>query len=516
MKPLLATSLLFLSFNSLALSEYEQFLQQNTLDMKAQQQEFKEYLDANDKAFIGFLKGQWQEVEVKKPREQDNKPKPIELPKAPEPKKPEPKPVAKPNEKPVDVIKPPTIVKPTVAIKPPVIVKPVIVAKPATEISQPSLPGPVSKYEPVKKPQNKPQVSFEYFGHQVRITKNSRLNKSITGRLNNDSIADFWQALATAPHKDTINELIKTSENLVLNDWGRALLFNQFVKANGVRDENSRQLVTWFLLTKAGYNARLAYNQNAYLLLPSQQAIYGVTYFTFKGTRYYALDLNGNALNVGKAYTYSGSHGDGLAKMNFKHANAMKESPLQRNKKLHFKYNGETFNLNINYDLGLIEYSNTVPQLDLSNYPSEGLSSHTAQQLLEQLQPIVQGQSEVEAVNRIMRFVQTAFAYQTDGEQFKTENYLFPVETLHYPYSDCEDRAALFAWIVQSLLKLDVVLLDYPGHVAAAVAFKNPVKGDSYVSNGKRYTVTDPTYINSTAGMSMPQFKKTPPKVVRF
>ena len=47
------------------------------------------------------------------------------------------------------------------------------------------------------------------------------------------------------------------------------------------------------------------------------------------------------------------------------------------------------------------------------------------------------------SVNRLLRFVQTAFEYKTDEDQFNTENYLFPLETLHYPYSDCEDRSAL-------------------------------------------------------------------------
>jgi len=116
----------------------------------------------------------------------------------------------------------------------------------------------------------------------------------------------------------------------------------------------------------------------------------------------------------------------------------------------------------------------------------------------------------------LLRFVQTAFAYQTDGQQFNTENYLLPIETLHYPYSDCEDRASLFSWLVESLLGLDAVLLDYPGHIAAAVEFTKTPKGDRLTFKNKRYTITDPTYINASAGMTMPQFKTTRPKVLNF
>ena len=104
----------------------------------------------------------------------------------------------------------------------------------------------------------------------------------------------------------------------------------------------------------------------------------------------------------------------------------------------------------------------------------------------------------------------------TDGKQFNKENYLLPIETLHYPYSDCEDRASLFSWLVEDLLGLDAVLLDYPGHIAAAVKFTKTPKGDTIYHKGNTYTVTDPTYINASVGMAMPQFKDLRPKILNF
>jgi hypothetical protein len=112
--------------------------------------------------------------------------------------------------------------------------------------------------------------------------------------------------------------------------------------------------------------------------------------------------------------------------------------------------------------------------------------------------------------------VQTSLKYETDDQQFGEENYLFPEETLFYPYSDCEDRAILFAWLVHSLLNLQVVGLDYPGHVATAVHFNESVKGDGFDYQGKRYVVADPTYINANAGMTMPEFKKYTPNIIHY
>jgi len=48
------------------------------------------------------------------------------------------------------------------------------------------------------------------------------------------------------------------------------------------------------------------------------------------------------------------------------------------------------------------------------------------------------------------------------------------------------------------------------------VKFNGRVSGDTVRHKGKTYVVTDPTYINATAGMTMPDYKKTRPKVISF
>lgn len=63
----------------------------------------------------------------------------------------------------------------------------------------------------------------------------------------------------------------------------------------------------------------------------------------------------------------------------------------------------------------------------------------------------------------------------TRKDQFGREKYFFAEETLFYPLSDCEDRAIFFAILIRNLLGLDVIGLDYPGHIATAVHFSNDV-----------------------------------------
>ena len=107
----------------------------------------------------------------------------------------------------------------------------------------------------------------------------------------------------------------------------------------------------------------------------------------------------------------------------------------------------------------------------------------------------------------LLDFVQTAFDYATDQEQFGYERPLFGDESLYYPKNDCEDRSILFAILVRDLLGLDVVLVHWPGHLATAVHFPEEVDGDYFTVEGRRYTVCDPTYIGAGIGETMPQFQ---------
>ncbi|MEG1700751.1 MAG: hypothetical protein RR270_05655, partial [Alistipes sp.] len=132
------------------------------------------------------------------------------------------------------------------------------------------------------------------------------------------------------------------------------------------------------------------------------------------------------------------------------------------------------------------------------------LSDHTKESLYPVLITAIAKKSESEAANILINFVQTAFEYQTDQEQFGVERSLFADETLYYPYSDCEDRAILYSVLVRELLGLETVLLHYPNHLATAVCFKNDVSGDYIDLDGRRYIVCDPTYEGADIGHTMP------------
>jgi hypothetical protein len=66
------------------------------------------------------------------------------------------------------------------------------------------------------------------------------------------------------------------------------------------------------------------------------------------------------------------------------------------------------------------------------------------------------------------------------------------------------------------LVGLDVVLLDYPSHIATAVLFNEDVMGDYLAVNGRKYIICDPTYIGASIGKSMPDMQNLKANILRI
>ncbi len=183
-------------------------------------------------------------------------------------------------------------------------------------------------------------------------------------------------------------------------------------------------------------------------------------------------------------------------------------------KVLSFDYGGESYRLRVPVDRELLGYLRSVPQLPLASYFGAQPDAGLEEALVGPLRKATADMGRSEQVNFLLRFVQTAFDYQTDGEQFGREDYLYPAETVFYPASDCEDRSVLFAWLARRVLGLEVAVLDYPGHVATALDLGASGKGVSVKVGGRSLVVADPTYINARVGMAMPEFRDSSPQVI--
>jgi hypothetical protein len=443
-------------------------------------QDFQAFQDERDREFTAFLKAHWRKMRLLYGVVRDETPKPRVIPKV------------KPQSRPKPTPQLPRVRPPVVPPPPP---------KPS--------PAPVI-------PANGTRIKVAFYGHQLPFRIDPAFKARLGYTINKHAISDYWAKLSRADYEPLLEQLTAQRRALQLNDWAYLLLVHQLAKKLHPNRHNEQTLLTWFVFIKNGYRARIAYdNQRIYLVMPTEQPLYAVSYFTFDGMRYYVLPLDGRRQQkLGQVYTYNSHYPGATEALDMRIETAVVTRPQIGTKYLSFRYKRKNYRMKVKYDRQTVNFFRTYPQMDIGMYFISTVHPETGKQLLAQFKPLVTGKSELEAVNLLLRFVQTAFKYKLDKEQFGEENYLFSEETLFYPYSDCEDRSVLFAWLVRNLLKLEVVGLDYPGHIATAVHFNGQVRGDTFIYRGKRYVVTDPTFINADAGMSMPQHKNTKPGVI--
>ncbi len=473
---LLAISLIFL----VAEDDFENWADQ-------QNQSFSDYKQAQDKAFAEFLEKEWKDFKLFKGEIFDETPKPVEMP--------------------VSEVK--TMEKlPDTGIVEDVKIKAVVLEQ--EEAEEKHFIAFVEKVEDA-------DIVLEYWGKPVRLKYIEKLTYKLKKPFDHKDIARFWREVSKTNEEIFLKQLGEYKKEMQLNDWGYCLLLNEIGKKISSNSKPITKLFVWYMLTKTGFDTKVGYNKdNLYLMISSNDKIYGVPYLTFNDKKFFIVSFGKKEKVTGSIFTYDGDYpnSDNNLELDLTESPRLKESIVKKD--LHFKYSGKQYDLTIHYDQSTAKYLANYPTTKLDIYFRAPLSPKAYASLARELKPLLVGKSQAVAVNILLRFVQTAFAYKTDGEQFGREKSLFTDETLFYPYSDCEDRSILFAYLVRNMLGIEVIGLNYPGHITTAVRFDVYVKGDAVKYKGVRYLICDPTYVNANIGRSMPQLKGVRPKLIKI
>ena len=530
--------------------------------MKEELEDFDKFMDDANKDFINFMREPWKEFEAEKPVLKRVKPEPVkpviyDEKTAPKSEKPicltieeildmttsegKQKPVVQLNE--VDRI---VFDKPEVIVRkkkdPKVIIieekpadKPAVQPekKPVVEVVEAE---PEAEPAPVVEADRRPESAAEprlpvsstptsplYRGESGRskiaygglaFYLNNSLNRkcSLNG-LNENAIADAYEALCNSDYKPLLADCAQIRKDLRLNDWGVFTLVRQ-VADTYCGTANESIVMQQFLLNEMGYRARMARKateDKMMLFVATDCSIYAHPYITLNGQNYYNLSGNNEQCQFYMCQKDSPKAKNSVGMQ-------LKEAPLFPGTVVSSTHQakGSAARVTVDVPKALMDFYKDYPQCDYSVYFNAPVNAAMENRILSSLAPLVQGRNEADAANILINFVQTAFQYQTDGQQFGYEKPFFVEELFYYPYSDCEDRAMLFSYLVRKLLGLDVVLLDYPEHIATAVRFNGNVSGDYLMVNGRKYIVCDPTYIGASIGMTMPRYKTVSAKVLKY
>lgn len=567
MKIILSWFILFLFLTLPALAQVDKEFEKAQKELEKElnaykeqnQKEFDKYVDEIDKEFSDYLRESWAEFNLYAGVKPDTTPKPKTRPKLspapappqPKPIEPKPEPVA-PKPEPVVPKPEPVAPKPDTAVKPPepAQTKPDTAAKPPDTVQQKPVPAPREKNPGIEKvkPGNisreiqvKPAIGLNlpvippvpnipvvqrsepedaqaegsflnFYGTNVDLTYDPKLAGTLPAEIHNTTIADFWDRVNKANYMNLVRQLGEVKNRMNLNDWGYYLLVKKTAEKIS-SSQNYSRLLTWFLLTKSGYRTRVAYAENNIcLMFPSANNIYGLRYFMIDNIKFYAPDFPYNQI-----YTYEKDFAGASKVFDLDIYEALNIGNRFDEKKFKFGYKGKDYSFPVKYNMNSIDFYKDFPLCEIRVEFDAAINPVAKESLLNALKPQLNGLSTGESVDFLLNFVQNGFAYKTDQDQFDgKEKYFFPEEDFYYPYSDCDDRAVLFSYLVRELLTLKVIGIVYPGHIATAVRFPNDEAGDYVMYKGDKYMIADPTYINASYGMTMPGMTNAKAEIIEL
>ena len=440
--------------------------------------DFKDFRQKNLEEYTDFLRDPWKDIKADEP-------------------------VLPPQEKPV-----PPVVAPQDA---PVKSQPVVidgVVKPAPVLPQPQPVSPIRENDEETRP-----LTFEFFGTRASVRLPARLSLSVT-QLDENALADVFASLTGAAYDNLLHDCMALRKKLSLCDWAYVQMLKSMAEAACGKDTNEAELLLAYVFMQSGYKMRLAHDgHRLHMLYACDHHQFSKPFYLLDGERYYGLgdlpyNLKVSAAKFPKEQRLSLLIPQ-LPKLD------MQESPVREVQSKKYSDVRETVRSNKN----LIAFFGTYPSSyygdeimsQWSQYAEVPLSTENA---WDGLKRAVSGLSEYDAVNRLLNWVQTGFEYEYDSKVWGGDRIFFADETLYYPYCDCEDRSILLTRLVRDLLHLDCLLVYYPGHLAAAVKFSEPVEGDYIAYGGKKFVVCDPTYIGARVGQTMPQMDNRSAKVV--
>lgn len=284
------------------------------------------------------------------------------------------------------------------------------------------------------------------------------------------------------------------------DDWVFYQLIRRTAQSVSPKAENYFRytLYKWFLLNESGYNACLNIIDGKLLLyVQSNDDIYDLPTFTRCGRRYICLNYHDYNFNIdfdhNKLENVSISITGASNSFSYKLTQLPNFRPQNYyDKDLAFNYHDVNYHFKIKMNEEVKKMFTNYPVVDYYMYFNLPLSQETYNTLIPQLKDNIKDMPVKQGIDYLMHFTRYAFQYEPDQENFGREKHLSPEQTLLYDHSDCEDRAALFYYLVKEIYNMPMIVLAFPHHLTIAIKFDKPI-GNPILYQGNAYTVCEPT-----------------------
>ncbi len=347
---------------------------------------------------------------------------------------------------------------------------------------------------------NGQNIAFQFYNKTFNIVTDSSLYVKFDGKLSEEKIADFYYQLSQAKTEEIINVLTTYKAENHLNDWFYYQLIRKTVQQISPKEDNYERytLYKWFFLAKSGYDTRLAIGDNKQLLFYvwSDEDISDIPFFKADSKQFVCLnfhdykDVNYLTQKLDPLNIYIAEAKNALS---YKVTQIPDFNPNDYKEKLiTFNFRQKAYSFNVKLSDDVESAFKNYPVVDFESYFNIPLSRETYSSLIPLLKQNLKNMTQINGVDYLMRFTRNAFLYEPDEENFGKERRLSPEQTLFSDYSDCDDRAALFFYLVKEIYNLPMIALLYPTHITMAVKFDKPV-GKPIFYKGNNYYVCEPT-----------------------
>ncbi len=342
-------------------------------------------------------------------------------------------------------------------------------------------------------------IQFDFFGDSISLVSEQAELVDFTGQLSVESVKAFYKDANSGNYQQIIDTLLLYKEKYQLNDWVYYQLIRKTVQQISPKSENYERytLYKWFLLAKSGYDATLAVGNNKILLyVRSDENVYDIPYYEQDGRQYVCLNYHDYGkidFEKEQMQTLNLNESDFTTAFSYKVTQLPDFHPADYSEKnIKFKYGNKSYHFKVMLTPQVQNIFVNYPVVDYESYFNIPLSKKTYGSLIPLLKDAVAKMDQNKGVDYLMKFTRNAFLYENDQQNFGKEKRLSPEQTLLFDYSDCDDRAGLFFYLVKEVYDLPMIVLLYPTHVTIAVGFDNP-EGNTIVYKDNKYSVCEPT-----------------------
>lgn len=305
-------------------------------------------------------------------------------------------------------------------------------------------------------------------------------------------------------------------------DWCRYMLVRAVSEAAFSQSESDERIALQiFLLERMGFDARAALRgTRLVMLLPFDGTVYERNYIEIDGERFYIFEYDSSpdgytpiartdttlrrplSIEIGAGFTSTPTTSIAL--------------PLWS------EYLHEPISVPI--AMARIELMSHYPTTEKAPFHRAEIPAPLRDTLLAILSRHIAPMSQLDATQFLLGLVQRGFEFTSDSDLFGRHKQMTIEESLFYGRNNCKDRTLIFAWLVDELLDLPTVLVDYQvdpqvenvGHVACGVEFSSSVAGTFITHHGHRFTICDPSYIDAPVGYAMPRYARWPMSVMEL